>query len=827
MTRVVGHSPAESVEIVIVIDEGTYALLEYGMDWKLGDESCDTYRIEARDAKLDINFTFPHAVQLGSDLIDDCNVESLGSLSGNVRRSGTWARECGPDRSMEGYARPYRFSLDGWSVVRFELSSADDTSFNLLKNDGSGDSSTVAPSASGYYFPRYSERGSQVSWAHTPLAPGSYTVEAVTKDLVSPGAFTLRIAAQPTPPPPYRFKSISAGEGRTCGLLSDGTPLCWGTSNVKGEGAEMPGGRFMSISTGRHTCALRGDGTPVCWDFKQEGKHTCAPEDDGSIFCLRNDQDAPTPESRDQDGGGSVLASVTIGVRDGYTVLTPPDGEKLTSISTDSASCGLREDGTPVCWGSNHVGQASPPAGERFVSIDAGSAHSCGLREDGTAVCWGADWNDRLSVPEAERFIAITTGTGYTCGLREDGAIVCWGDGTLVLCVSIPGGSECWVVGSGDDFLPSPPEDERFTSLSSGEPSCALRADGTPVCWPKYNYQSGLAAAPEGERFTSISSSSRHACALREDGTAVCWGEDAHGQSSPPSGVSLTGAQTAQAHVGLVSISAGGYHTCALDSDGDATCWGIPWWSGQFAGRLTSISSGSSHACGLRLDGTPVCRGNDRQDQSSPPPGEVFASIASGDSHSCGLRPDGTAVCWGSNHSGQSSPPAGEVLASISSGRSHVCGLRKDGTVVCLGRGIPMGKRRRRRERCLSLSLVATLTLVAFALMAPPCAGAVITTDSHRRLQTKSSRPSAAARSMSAASARTARQCAGVGAVVGKRRRRQTKDSCRSAAVTPTHVHFGQTAVRCVGVTTTSAKHRPDAESASVQKKPAGPARPG
>ena len=677
MTRGAGLSSAGGVEVVVVIDEETYALLEYSMEWGLSNERCDTYQIEARDGQLDIDFTFPRSIRERSDLIDSCEVESLGFLSGILSRTGTWPRECGPGRSVEGYAQPYQFSLNRWSFVRFELS-GDDISINLLRNDGSSNSPTVNLGASGHFI-RRDDR--QLRWTHVSLAPGSYTVEAVAKDRVMPGVFTLAIDVQPTPPPPYRFKSVTAGDWRTCGLLSDGTPLCWGIGKVEGEGAEMPEGRFTSISSGWHTCALREDGTPVCWDFKEEGEHTCSHREDG-IYCLRNNQAPPSPEPSERHGD-VVLATVRITVQDGYYVQTPPAGEKLVSISTGWAhSCGLREDGTPVCWGSNQNGKASPPAGERFKSIDAGTTHSCGLLEDGTAMCWGSDWLGELSVPEAARFAAITAGND-TCGLREDGSIECWGNGALELCTSSRRGSACRILGSRDDFLLSPPEGERFRSLSSGRPLCALRIDGTPVCWSKT--RSPLVPTPTGERFTSISSSLRHACGLREDGSVACWGQDNYGQSSPPSGVNLSGMQIAQAPVGLVSISSGGYHTCALDSDGDAMCWGPYWWHDRFAERLTSIISGEAHSCGLREDGTAVCRGSDRRGQSSPPPGEVFTTITGGAHHSCGLRPGGTALCWGSNYSGQSTPPTGEFFASISSGHSHSCGLREDGSVACWG----------------------------------------------------------------------------------------------------------------------------------------------
>ena len=55
--------------------------------------------------------------------------------------------------------------------------------------------------------------------------------------------------------------------------------------------------------------------------------------------------------------------------------------------------CGLRSDGTPICWGADgyDLGQATPPEDARFTSIASGSVHTCGLGEDGETTCWGSD----------------------------------------------------------------------------------------------------------------------------------------------------------------------------------------------------------------------------------------------------------------------------------------------------------------------------------------------------------------------------------------------------------------------------------------------------
>lgn len=634
MNDPVGHSHAENARIVLAVDRNANVVVEYGMEWTLdSEEECDTHLIEAKSGRYGLDFEIPDEVRLGSPYIENCEVDSLGSIEGSLRLSGHWARECGTDVNGKGYSRPYRFSLHDWSFARFELSSADDISLNILSDGGS----PIETSGSGYLLGGHgTPEGARLVWAHTPLSAGEYTMEVVSHNRALPTSFMLVVTVQPTPAPPYRFRSISASASRTCGLLLDGTPLCWGARNTRGGGSVPPAGKFASISSGSHVCALRVDGTPVCWDF---GGH------------------------RDQ---------------------TPPPGEKFASISVGwTHACALREDGTPVCWGSNQYEKATPPAGEKFTHISSGTSYTCALREDGSATCWGGNLRGEASPPADERFVSISAAEEHTCGLREDGSTVCWGGEGLSICKPVPGGYyHCYNAARGGNVPLSPPDGEVFESLSTEAPYCALRTDGSPACWT--NYESGIAPPPEGERFTTITAISTHACGLRADGVVVCWGRNRVGQASPPSGVNYPPySQIPQAPVHLVSISSGRSHTCALDKDRAAICWGPNWWSGRFQGEFDSISSGEAHTCGLRPDGSVLCKGSNDEGQSSPPPDEKFASVSSGSAHTCGLRVDGTVSCWGDNHVGQAA--ADGEFAAISAGYWHTCGLSAVGSISCWG----------------------------------------------------------------------------------------------------------------------------------------------
>ena len=296
----------------------------------------------------------------------------------------------------------------------------------------------------------------------------------------------------------------------------------------------------------------------------------------------------------------------------------------------------------------------------QFIQISAGAEHTCGLRPDGSAVCWGSNEWDQLLAPSDERLTAIEAGAAHTCGLRSNGTSVCWGYGE-------ESGAE--TIEALDPYYspPFPPEDIQFKSISAGDVTCGLTADGVVVCWEQGWKFRGEYLPFGTEQVVELSAGVSGVCGLRPDGSAIChtFGEN------PPE------------EERFVSISVSLLSGCGLRSNGTVLCWGDDSW-GQLSPHegevFSEVTTGAFHTCGLRPDGTAVCWGYDLErasevEKSSPgyirpgmgflfdsprievPEGEQFDAIDAGFFHTCGLREDGGVSCWGYNHQGQASPP--------------------------------------------------------------------------------------------------------------------------------------------------------------------------
>lgn len=248
------------------------------------------------------------------------------------------------------------------------------------------------------------------------------------------------------------FVQLAAGgdpdsrDGHTCGLLSSGAALCWG-SNVSGQLGAGAGGStpLPAPVTGDHRFALVVAG----------GDHTCALAVDGRAWCWGDD-------ALGQLGSGQGNSPVPVPVSGGLVFLQLAAGG-----AGGTHACGLAVDGGAYCWGSGAWGQlgngsnptqaATPEpvvGGRSYVQVAAGWGHTCGsparameLPEDvfdpNPPFCWGLNaegqlgdgtTGDRVAPTEVGaallHFMDIAAGAGHTCG-REIGfatLVYCWGD---------------------------------------------------------------------------------------------------------------------------------------------------------------------------------------------------------------------------------------------------------------------------------------------------------------------------------------------------------------------------------------------------------------
>ncbi len=298
-----------------------------------------------------------------------------------------------------------------------------------------------------------------------------------------------------SPSPEGKFKTLSAFDSLLCGVRANGNLECWpGFVCIPDEPLECwpgytgygvpPGGEFTDVSTSSdHGCGLRPSGEIECW-----GPLSRSISRSSKII-------PPEEEMITVDAGWGGLDWPEY-----YNAIPRHDATFWGDASGKGASCGLRSDGSAVCWGivkppflgdhryvpyDDHSYVLYPPSGE-FVQIGVGRWHACGLRPGGLIDCWGIAlyfrerrWGERRytmgeDLSEDSRFTQLSVGGSQTCGLYGEGKVVCW---------SV---ERTFRPESRHEYERSVHEGP-YVQVSAGldREACAVRVDGGIDCWDR------------------------------------------------------------------------------------------------------------------------------------------------------------------------------------------------------------------------------------------------------------------------------------------------------------------------------------------------------
>ena len=340
--------------------------------------------------------------------------------------------------------------------------------------------------------------------------------------------------------------AIDAGEAYSCGIVSDGSLLCWGDI----DGGTDVGPLFMPLPAGRSVVHVSGSHAVL---------------DNGSVLHMSMGNKHST------SGGTSVSPQVG-------QVFTFPGGVKATKVEgvTDNSVCALLDNGSVACWGVGSSGQLGNgafddsldtpihvqlPSGSPAVDVSAGGAHACAVLQNGSVYCWGSDTHGRLGyggggtsatpvqvlLAEGELASSVSAGLGHTCIVLTSGMVKCWGSNNYRQAGGTAGSYNA-------PFTPVGLAGLRATTVSAGiSQTCAVFDDGNAWCWGRSAVGSGQTygnwmaggttpvqvVLPEGRSAVDISAGGwaysiydrTHSCALLDDANVYCWGRGSEGQA--------------------------------------------------------------------------------------------------------------------------------------------------------------------------------------------------------------------------------------------------------------------------------------------------------
>ncbi len=423
------------------------------------------------------------------------------------------------------------------------------------------------------------------------------------------------VPADPEPAVPPRIRDVVGGVSLTCALDEFERVSCWGSDSRGrlgrgGRGSHVgdndvpaqfpvlglpPGKNVVDLvanSSGRHVCLHWDDGRARCWGGNLYGQLGLGSTEHWGTVAEETVAALP-------DLPFEGIEQVAVGPRNTCLLLASGHVHCL-----GEGKYGARGDGTTDTWGDDEDaetlrGLPRVDVGPRtFTTVSLGRDHACGLLDDGTVRCWGSNERGQLGVRDWTASIGDGVGDGRGRGLRPDddalkvqeldqvGVTAVQAAWERSCVITAEQSVRCWG-GDAHGVLGYPRSLPLQCASTSAKGKCDL---DTP---PPFDVDLGNA------RIVALSLGQGHSCALDDEGAVRCWGATNWGRlgdgsspgDTPPM---LPSARTVDLgdfdHDGrpdpAVQVELGSHHGCAVMQDGGVRCWG----RGQ-TGRLGYASS--------------------------------------------------------------------------------------------------------------------------------------------------------------------------------------------------------------------------------------------
>ena len=468
------------------------------------------------------------------------------------------------------------------------------------------------------------------------------------------------------------FTEVAASHSHNCAIGNNNRTYCWGANTFGQLGEDS----FTNRTT--PTLVTMPDGVSIINQLALGFRHTCGVGDDNKTYCWGYNADY-------QVGDGTTENKTK------PTPVTMPSGVSyISQLSVgDYHSCGIGNNNTLYCWGSNAEGQLGdgvlesastpnavhkPSGVSHFTSFSAGYKHNCAVGNNNQTYCWGLNGYGQIgdgtttnrpaltavTMPSGVSYFSQTMGgRRHSCGISNNNKLYCWG------------GNSYGQLGDGataDSGTPVPVDTP--TLITKAAVTCPIELDDSCSLVPT---------------MTKISVGAYHSCGIDNDGTAWCWGRGTGGaigngsiadagvptEVNKPSGVSS-----------YQKIVASFGFTCAHADNNQIYCWGA---GGN--GRLGNGTTTDRHV----------------PTQVTLPSGvSSFTELASAGMNRfmCAVGDNNKTYCWGHNDEGQlgdgtttdrhtpvevTMPSGVNVLTNLAIGYDSGCGTGDDGNLYCWG----------------------------------------------------------------------------------------------------------------------------------------------